>query len=174
MISDLIKKLSRNPLQPLQDNAHTLALAQNLKRIRTDLLADRNNAVEIIVEFFDAVSATQDALPLNELLADLTKADRKGKYTGLLGNLHALRVHLTNAGRQPHGMNRTVRGQRVTPNDVYLGGVYGYFTKTAAYVKGQRTVNPEFYQICNTQAANFMWSHFPMIDLCERIVAAVV
>lgn len=174
MLSDLIKKLSpKHPLQSLFDAGNTLAtLGDTLETIEVKLTHDPQSAVELIVDFFDAVSKAQDTLPLDDILVAVTEADRraKGKYVRTLGNLHTLRIHLTRAGRDSYGMNRTKRGQRVTANDVYLGNVSGYITKTAAYVNGQRHQDPGFFRACTHQATRFMRSHFDIIDLCKALV----
>lgn len=91
------------------------------------------NKVEAIVRLFQVISPIQDAGGFSQEIFDLKKHNRDGKFNGQIEALGILQKHFRNAGRSEYGMNRTVKGEEVTNEKVFLGNVFGVWTKTAAY-----------------------------------------
>jgi len=62
--------------------------------------------------------------------------------------------------RNMFGMNRTEKGQKTDTTNVYLGDIYGLFTKTAAYWKANGddhfSPNMTFRQVIEGQAGNYL------------------
>ncbi len=91
---------------------------------RLDLFEKTADPVREIVNFFDYISIWQDCGGVEELIEFFRRA--KDKQT--LQVLKTLQKHIEECGRQPYGMNRTKKGQRVTQHNVYLGNVSGIWT----------------------------------------------
>ncbi len=151
----------------------------------------RKQALDRIVDFFDTVSRWHDRdAELAAIIADLTALNRRNDYDGVLRDLATLRAHLNNAGRSPYGLNRTKPGERVTADSVYLGDIFGLWTKTVAYWKttasepkdqwrggmwaGHNGVaGKNCYDVVSTQAADFMAGHIgPIVELAGKVQQA--
>jgi hypothetical protein len=103
------------------------SLKSEIEKIRT-----MPNKVEAIVKLFQVVSPIQDAQIFPELIKKLQKKNY-GQIDLLVESTKTLLKHLDNAGRELYGFNRTKKGEAVTSENVYLGDVYGIWTKNAAY-----------------------------------------
>lgn len=95
-------------------------------------IQDTSNKVEAIVKLFQVISPIQDAGGFSVLISKLQKKNRK-KFATKLQALLILQKHFENAGRCKSGFNRTKTGEEVTSDKVYLGDVYGIWTKSASY-----------------------------------------
>lgn len=148
----------------------------------------RKQALDRIVDFFDTISRWHDRdAELAAIIADLTALNRRHEYDGVLRDLARLRLHFSNAGRDPYGWNRTKVGEAVTAEKVYLGNIFGLITKTVAYWKttegdrkdgwkgGMWAGHPAVdgkncYEVVSNQADQFMASHIgPIIELAGRV-----
>lgn len=130
-------------------------LARELDAIANRINRHQSNGVNEITGFFKAIAKVQDTDLIPKAIAEL---HRQKKYERIAGRMVVLSAHLRNAGRNPHGMNRTHKGKLVTDIDIWLGGIDGYFTKTVTYTKAHRH-ETEFYVAMNHQAEQFMQSH---------------
>ena len=102
-----------------------------------------------------------------------------GQWDETIRRLEALGLHFIRAGRSPYGMNPTERGETVTAEKVFLGGVYSLFTHPVPYWVRQRMepkgIHPDFpdmnaYDLVLDQARRFMRSHAePMIRLITEL-----
>jgi len=156
-----------------------LNLQLKLKSVRSALVIDSSEKLDLLVEFFNLTSPWHD-----RGLYDITNLLR-GVPCPTLRVLEKLDVHFEQAGRNKYGWNRTMRGERVTADKVWLGGICGLFTLTIPdwqegkdspknywdgtgwenYCRGMNSYD----MICKT-AIGFMQSHLdPMIDLIEAI-----
>ncbi len=119
--------------------------------------------VREIVNFFDYISVWQDQGGVQELIDTFNRA--KDEQT--LQALEALQEHIKECGREPFGMNRTQKGQRVTPHDVYLGNVWGIWTYPASEFIADKDINKDkdprtgltVYETIEKQARDFMCFH---------------
>lgn len=92
-----------------------------------------DNKVEGIVKLFQVISPIQDAGGYRQEIEKLQKRNRKGRFDKEIEALQILQRHFHNAGRSEYGLNRTTIGEEVTAEKVFLGNVFGLFTKSAAY-----------------------------------------
>jgi hypothetical protein len=92
-----------------------------------------SNKVEAIVRLFQVISPIQDAGGFSQEIFQLQKHNKNGKLNGQIEALGVLQAHFRNAGRSEYGINRTKEGEEVTTEKVYLGNIFGLWTKTAAY-----------------------------------------
>ena len=138
-------------------------------------ISTMNNKVEAIVRLFQVISPIQDAGGFGQEILDLEKRNRNGKLNAQIEALEALQAHFHNAGRCEYGFNRTVKGEVVTAEKVFLGNVFGLWTKPAAYWLGEKerlektfrpdvSKNPEnpassWYLINDYQCGGFVKSH---------------
>ncbi len=174
LLTVLFKGKRRNPLGVLDDMiAKSETLARQLQPLANRLLTRHSDGITEITAFFDAVSSFQDAADIDPLIAKIAEHNRNGHYNELLEKLILLRTHVINAGRDIYGYNRTRRGQHVTDNDVHLGNVDGYWTKTVAYIKTKRQEEPEYYARMNRQAMQFMTSHSTPIFKCLGAIVQI-
>jgi len=134
-----------------------------------------DNKVEAIVRLFQVISPIQDAGGFSQEIFDLKKHNRNGKLNVQIEALGVLQAHFHNAGRSEYGINRTAKGEEVTTEKVFLGNVFGLWTKTAAYWLSEKSKleqtfrpdvskNPEkpasnWYLINDYQCGGFVKSH---------------
>jgi len=134
-----------------------------------------NNKVEAIARLFQVISPLQDAGGFSKELALLEKHNTKGRFDQQIEALSALQKHFSKAGRSKYGMNRTSEGEEVNAEKVYLGNVFGLWTKTAAYFlenqeelkkslrpdisKNKENPVSDWYIINNYQCEGFVKSH---------------
>lgn len=171
LIKRLLPSLFREPLAKCQ------AVRPILNNLATklDAMVDRINhgqsdGIHEITGFFQLIADVEDTglvpMALNELA-------RNEKFRTVYDRLDILQAHIRNAGRHSYGMNRTIRGQKVTDENVYLGNVEGYFTKTVAFTKAHRH-DTAFYAALNRQATRFMQSHIgPMLTIIHEFDRAM-
>lgn len=157
--------LCKSPLEKIQPEL--LKLEKAIGEV-----AKKQNKVEAIVLLFQTISPLHDS---NPFAATEAKIRKKSKNKKQLEALQTLNQHFINAGRSEYGLNRTKKGEEVTADKVYLGGISGLFTKPASYwLANQEKLqqenrsdvsnNPEnpvnnWYLINDYQAGNFVKSH---------------
>jgi len=90
-----------------------------------------DNKIEAIVRLFQIISPIQDAGGFSQEISILEK--RKKVKSSQIKALKALQKYFCTSGRAIFGMNRTAVGEKVTAEKVFLGNVFGIFTKSAAY-----------------------------------------
>lgn len=148
-----------------------------LKELEAEIKAIEamDNKVEAIVKLFQVISPIQDAGGFSQEIFDLKKHNRSGKLNSQIEALGVLQAHFYNAGRSEYGINRTAKGEEVTNEKVFLGNVFGIWTKTADYwlnekLKLEKTFRPdvskdpenpvsEWYLINDYQCGSFVKSH---------------
>jgi hypothetical protein len=132
------------------------------------------NKVEAIVRLFQVISPIQDAGGFSQEIFELRKRDN-GKFCQEIEALAVMQKHFSNAGRSEFGINRTKKGEEVNADKVYLGDIFGIWTKTADYWLAKKeelkkdlrpdvSVNPEnpistWYLINDHQCGSFVKSH---------------
>lgn len=135
-------------------------------------ISDKTNKVEAIIRLFQIISPLQDAGGFSKLVGKLSG---KKKYSSQLEAAVILQKHIENAGRNLYGMNRTHEGEEVTASNVFLGNVFGLWTKTADYwlrnkSKLEQTFRPdvsknperpvsEWYLINDYRCGDFVKNH---------------
>jgi hypothetical protein len=91
---------------------------QKLKQVESEL--HKEHAFKVLVDFFNATSTMHDSLPI---IIEALKNNKKASVA-----LGAFQAELKKGGRDPYGINRTEKGERVTNDKVYLGDIYGLHT----------------------------------------------
>ncbi len=110
------------------------------------------------VKFFNIIANFQDAHAL----------DKKTLESFKTPEMVDVAKHIQNAGRQEYGWVRAQRGEPVTLHNLYLGNVYGIWTKTAAFFKEYK--ESDVQTIIQNQLSSFIKSHRePMIELLNKI-----
>lgn len=181
LITGIKKRMAHRKNNPV----HLLsAMMGGLRHLKLDLahagsMTDRLSA---IVFFFDVVSKWDDR-GLTDVIEAFDAANYNGRHNEAISKLQILSLHFRQAGRGE--MNRTKRGERATDENVYLGDIFGLFTKTVAYWK--TTADDEInewrgtvwepycrgincHDVVSRQARNLMTSHIgPMIKLIDEL-----
>ncbi len=132
------------------------------------------NKIEAIIKLFQITSNLQDAGGFNKEIQKM-KGSKGKKMNTEIRSLEFLQKHFVRAGRSLYGINRTTKGEEVTAEKVYLGGVFGISTKTAAYflknekelkamlrpdvVKNAKKPVSEWWIIHDYQCDSFVESH---------------
>lgn len=154
-----------------------LELRKSLKVL--DRITRSGDQLSSIVGFFNVVSIWHDR-GFDDLITALEAINRGGKYSGIILDLQTLSAHCQRA-RDPFGWNRTTKGQVVTDDNVFLGNVYGLFTKTVAYWRQQKDApkggwgypkmeHLNAYDVVCRQAGEFLDAHCkPMIVILNRL-----
>jgi hypothetical protein len=144
----------------------------------------RDNAeqpLDEIVTFFNYISIWHDRVEELENLIQAFQKANYGQFNDIINLLETLRIHIDRSGRAEFGWNRTVKGQIVTPEKVFLGNINGLFTKPVSFWKlqkdepkggwgfpGKEKLNA--YDVVSVQAMDFMSSHiFPIIKLIDEL-----
>lgn len=89
-----------------------------------------DNKIEAIVRLFQIISPIQDAGGFSQEISIL---ESKKVKSSQIKALKALQKYFCTSGRAIFGMNRTAVGEKVTAEKVFLGNIFGIFTKPAAY-----------------------------------------
>lgn len=159
------------------------ALKPELLKLAEDLAMVEEEAskepLQAIVTFFQVTSPWHD-----RGLADVIDAFKRvndGKYDAIIGALVTLDGQFELAGRSDFGWNRTKRGEAVTPDQVFLGNIYGLFTlPVPRWLKGKDepkdswtgVVNKNPYDVVSAQALDFIKNHAPVMATRARALAA--
>lgn len=157
--------------------------ANDLKKIENDLsflqkemqeISKMNNQVEAIIRLFKVISPIQDKGGFSQTISKLQEKNY-GQLDQIISALEVLQIHFRNAGRDEYGINRTKTGEEVTSAKVFLGDVFGIWTKPASYwlanqeeckkmirpdvSKDQNNPVSTWYLINEYQAGSFVKSH---------------
>ena len=169
-------------LQLLADPRKKLReIMPELRQLREFLkgAASQPEPLHRLVEFFGRISPWHDR-GLEDVISPFRLVNY-GQYDHVIVELIKLEVHFVNAGRDQFGMNRTERGERVTADKVYVGGVFGLFTHAVPFwvarcgePKGAHPDYPDMngYDLVAWHANRFMRSHGGlMIQLIAELEA---
>lgn len=111
------------------------------------------------LSFFNIIARFQDSdIMKNELLADNK-------------SFEILKKHISNAGRNSYGWVRSERGQPVTADNVFLGDVYGIWTKPMRTFKEMPDDEWLQWVIQEYQLRGFLRSH---IEPMKQILADII
>lgn len=145
-----------------------------------EIIKQMPNKVEAIIKLFSVVSLLQDNGGFSQTIYKLQKKNY-GQLDTTIEALITLQKHFEKAGRNKNGMNRTDVGETVIAAKVYLGDVFGIWTKPASYwlenkerfEKEDSGANPKegcgrnfisvWYCINDHQAGSFVRSHVERI-----------
>ncbi len=170
-----IRAFKNDPMKKLA------AIVRDLRVLRANLHSMERpiDPVPDIVCFFNFVSPWYDR-GFRDIIAAFEDVNW-GQYDGVLECLRVLELHFVNAGRNKCGMNRTECGEAVTEDNVYLGDVWGLWTKTARFWRGQKDKpkggwgysgmeHLNAYDVVSDQAREFMIGHIgPMTRLIDEL-----
>lgn len=154
---------------------------EGLLNFRANLVKckDTEHPLYGLLYFFSAVAPLFDERETRRKVLEEFKVRNTGNYPRLqypiLEVIEELEVHIENAGRAPHGWNRTTKGELITLDDVFLGDINGIWTKPLSYwLKYESAHNEQdlaTYRTIKNQAKGFMDSHIPkMIELIDHII----
>lgn len=113
----------------------------DLKKIENDLnslqkemleISMMDNKVEAIIRLFKVISPIQDKGGFSQTICTLQEKNY-GQLDQIISALEVLQIHFKRAGRDEYGINRTKAGEEVTSAKVFLGDVFGIWTKPASY-----------------------------------------
>ena len=183
MIRKRLKALFLRPQRKL------VAILPQLKQLREGLTRVsyqmRQEPLEQIVHFFNLTSPWHDR-GLGDIIAAFEGVNY-GQFGDIVHELRRLQGHFENAGRSLYGMNRTMYGERVTAEKVFLGNIYGLRTRPIPHWQeaSARTLHTWHHFRANTamrmngtsdhdvvarQARQFMELHvYPMIQRIAHI-----
>ena len=155
----------------------------DLKKIENDLnflkkeieeILKMDNKVEAIIRLFNVISPLEDKGGFSQTISKLQKKNY-GQLDQIISALEVLQLHFKNAGRSEYGFNRTKVVEEVTSAKVFLGDVFGIWTKPASYwlanqeeckktLRRDVSKDPEnpvstWYLINDYQAGRFVKSH---------------
>lgn len=149
------------------------AIMPELRRTRSALLgiSDRieDDPLAQIVNFFRVTSPWHDRIrEFGSLIATFDGVNY-GQYVGVIATLRSLASHFAKAGRSDYGMNRTDRGEHISVNNVFLGGLYEQVPTRTVFDwqqhkddrVGQGQLN--HYEVVSVQAREFMRDHIGAI-----------
>lgn len=156
-----------------------------LKRVFGTISRSSDQLTNIVL-FFEAMSWWHDRGGVIDLIILFNGANtKKGEYDAVIQTLEIFDTHIRQAGRYESGWNRTKKGETVTDDHVYLGNIYGLFTKTVSFWKkckddkkdgwkgtryGEALAGMNAYDVVSEQAREFMDSHIvPMIKLIDDL-----
>lgn len=140
-----------------------IEILQELKKMHKELkslgpIPRGKDIYDYSVKFFNIIVSFQDKFALN-----------KDMFPKSIKSADVLTKHINNAGRQEYGWVRARRGETVTLHNLYLGNVYGIWTKPAAYFKESK--ENDVQQIIQNQLHSFISSHRdPMLELLSDIL----
>ncbi len=136
-----------------------------------------SDPLEGIVDFFNAVNPVFDrSNEIEDVFNAFGAANYNDRYKNIIDKLSLLITHLRRAGRDRYGINRAKVGEPSTAHNVFLGDIWGLFTKNVYFWK---TNTPDDPTKCGNgltasenirlQAKNFMQGHLPMIEIIEEL-----
>lgn len=168
--------------------AEFLGELPNLRQILIEVERQMSgNTLDTLVRFFNLISLWHDR-GLERIVAELRDFE---KYAVLIRTLETLALHFRNAGRDQYGWNRTGRGETVTADKVFLGNIFGLWTKTVADWQALSKDEPVWRlrndgnwhaggeglstrEVIERQARVFMRNHIrPMVGLIDELVGTV-
>ena len=175
-ILSFLKNPKKKALESLKPNL--VVLKTKLEQIKQDMERGNTSAFQQVIDLFNAASIQHDAMGVyTKQLAQLQDA----KCTDEIETLSVLIKHITNAGRVPHGINRTKPGETVTGDNTYWRPIFGLHTKTLNYWEscknnakgGWGYPNMDHlneFDVIENDVKKFIKSHVePMIRLIEKI-----
>lgn len=95
-------------------------------------IKEGDNKIITLINFLNIISKFQDQGGFNKEIEILSNHE-SWKTKEHLTALKNLQSCIENAGRDPYGMNRTKKREIVSVENVFLGGIFGLWTKTAKY-----------------------------------------
>lgn len=127
-----MKKLFKAFLNPAKNDLKIIE--ENLEFLKKEMeeISKMDNKIEAIVRLFETISPIQDKGGFSQVIFKLREKNY-GQLDQIISALDTLQKHIQNAGRDIHGMNRTIAGEAVTSAKVFLGDVFGVWTKSASY-----------------------------------------
>ena len=139
-ITARIKALIANPSKDIAAiNDQLSMLKSEMERIKT-----MPNKVEAIIELFRVISPLQDTGGFSQTVSKLQEKNY-GQIDTAIAALESLQKHFKNAGRNEYGINRTKKGEAITAANVWLGDVFGIWTKSAAFwLENQKRFENDF------------------------------
>ena len=183
-VSKFVKNITANPKKALRE------IIPGLEKLKYEIeRALVKQPLDGIVYFFNTVSLWHDR-GIRDMIETFRAANAGGQYDIVIQRLEILELHFKNAGRDNCGWNRTKPGETVTEDNVYLGDIYGLFTKTVRFWKtckdepkdewdgtvwAKHLKGKNSYDVVSRQAQKFMESHAdPMTEIIGylRAVAA--
>ena len=179
-IRKMANDLVANPKKKL------VVIMPELRELRSILARVRESydPLDDVIIFFNATSRWHDR-GIRDIIEAFENANSRDQYNEVLEKLGTLALHFVNAGRCDCGWNRTKHGEAVTADRVFLGDIFGLWTKTVAYWKtckndpkdgwagttyGNLLKDRNAHDVVSEQAAGFMRSHVkPMIEIINYL-----
>lgn len=151
-------------IMAFEDSKKKVELMDALQDLRSSLKAlgsipNDMRIYDYAIHFFNIIATFNDKYSVSK-----NTFKRESEKATLLAK------HLGNAGRCSYGWVRSKKGEEVTLDNLYLGNVYGIWTKPARVFKDMP--NDKYVQhAIQGQLYGFIESHRkPMIDLIDNIL----
>lgn len=150
----------------------------NLVDIKVNIIP--NEPLDALVYFFDETSRWSDR-DLDDLFASVGVQCRQ-QHLAFFHSLDILQSHIACAGRTKFGWNRTEIGEVVTPENIFLGDVFGLFTHPVSFWKKRkceekggwgfpRMEHLNSYDVVANQSLVFLKAHIDsMIDALDVLI----
>ncbi|MDE1970183.1 MAG: hypothetical protein KGI50_01230 [Patescibacteria group bacterium] len=144
-------------------------MAEMFAVLLDDCAVQEKSAPFLLVKFFHEVSRLHDKMSEFYAMIQAFESVNDGRYDALIRDLHAMSVHIQAAGRNRYQMNRTEKGETVTPENVFLGGIFGIWTFSVAYWMEHQ--ESDAFPVIVEQAKCFMEFHvFFMIKTTTKLL----
>lgn len=119
------------------------------------------NSLDMIIEFFKITSILHDEIINIRFLlnhSNLTYQDRVRFFQ-----------NLDKVGRNRRAFNRSSRGEDITPNNIFLGGINGIFIQPINHIYGLKDTDPDSYRQLSYQAYDFIMSYQNVFNIDSLI-----
>lgn len=186
-VAKAVRERNKRRAQTRSLEGSIAALVAELPTLRRRLLEiardAEGDALSAIVAFFNTTSPWHDR-GLYQVVRDM-KDLNSPRHASMINPLTELVLQISMTGRVEFGWNRTAPGELVTEDNVYLGDIWGLWTKTVRFWKTRRDdkkgthgwaapgnyfASRNCYDLVSDQARGFIGDHIPvMVELIDRL-----
>lgn len=109
------------------------ALDLFIERISKDIqeIENTSNKVQALVSYYQLLEFVENADHLGK--AYLEKLEKRNYLSLNKKKIQIMKSFFKNDTRDMYGVNRSKSGQMLTANDIYLGNIYGIWTKSTSF-----------------------------------------
>lgn len=157
------------------------ALDSFIEKITTEVqkIENTSNKVQALVSYYQLLEFIENADHLGK--AYLERLEKRN-FLGLnKKKIQIIKRFFKNDTRDMYGVNRSKSGHMITANDVYLGDIYGIWTKTASFWLSNKSkfeedilesVSKSVWSVINEQADEILKKHIQVFQTKKVAVVA--